>query len=146
MPRILAIDYGQKRTGLAVTDPLKITATPLGTIPTQELLPFLNEYLSKEEVETVVLGHPQKLNGQASENMQRVSEFKRAFEKRFNIPIVYADERFTSTLAHKAMIESGIGKKKRQDKALVDKIAATIILQTYLESLSPTTLQTPLAY
>lgn len=134
MARILAIDYGQKRTGLAVTDPLKITATPLDTVPTQELLTFLGGYLAKEDVELVLLGQPRQLNGEDSENMERVSQFKRAFEKRFSTPIQYADERFTSTLAHQAILESGIGKKRRQDKALVDRIAATIILQTYLEN------------
>ena len=133
MARILAIDYGQKRTGLAVTDPLKITATPLDTVPTQELLNFLTGYLAKEDVELVLLGQPKQLNGEDSENMERVRQFKRAFEKRFATPIQYADERFTSTLAHQAILESGIGKKRRQDKALVDRIAATIILQTYLE-------------
>ena len=134
MARLLAIDYGQKRTGLAVTDPLKITVTPFDTVPTQELLTFLGGYLAKEDVELVLLGQPRQLNGEDSENMERVSQFKRAFEKRFSTPIQYADERFTSTLAHQAILESGIGKKRRQDKALVDRIAATIILQTYLEN------------
>ena len=98
--------------------------------------------MEREDVELVLLGKPTQLNGQDSENMKRVSEFKKAFEKRFTTPIRYADERFTSTLAHKAMIESGIGKKKRQDKALVDKIAATIILQTYIENMPKETSET----
>ncbi|HBZ34009.1 MAG TPA: Holliday junction resolvase RuvX [Bacteroidales bacterium] len=134
MARLLAIDYGQKRTGLAVSDPLQITATPLATVPTMDLLPYLKEYLSHEEVELVILGQPKRLDGSDSDNAHRVEEFRRAFEKRFTTPIIYYDERFTSTLAHQAIIESGIGKKRRQDKSLVDRVAATIILQSYMES------------
>ncbi len=133
MGRILAIDYGKKRTGLAVTDPLRITANPLLTIPTGELMDWLCAYIEKEGVDRVVIGHPTQLNGQESESMQWIRPFKVQFEKRFpHIPLLDYDERFTSTLAHRAMIDGGLTKKQRQDKAVVDKIAACIILEDYL--------------
>ncbi|MBQ8226268.1 MAG: Holliday junction resolvase RuvX [Bacteroidaceae bacterium] len=135
MARLLAIDYGRKRTGLAVSDPLQIIANGLTTVPTHELLNFLCDYCQHEQVEQFILGLPTQTNGQASENQQRVRQFAARLEKALpHIPIAYHDERYTSVLAHKTMIDSGIGRKRRQDKALVDEISATIILQSYMES------------
>lgn len=137
MGRILAIDYGKKRTGLAVTDPLRITANPLLTISTTELLEWLRAYINKENVEEVVIGHPTQLNGHESESMQYIRPFMALFKKTFpDLPLVPFDERFTSTLAHMAMIDGGMSKKKRQDKTVVDKLAACIILEDYLQSLN----------
>lgn len=133
MGRILAIDYGQKRTGIAVSDPLKIIAGGLTTVETSTLFDFLADYMSKEQVEKIVVGKPMQTNGEESENMKRITPFVNRLKKLYpNLPIEYFDERFTSVLAHKAMIDSGIGKKARQDKALVDKISATIILEEYM--------------
>ena len=135
MARIISIDYGQKRTGLAVTDPMKIIANGLTTIPTHTLYDFLKDYISKENVERIIVGLPTQTNGLPSENMKRIEPFVAKWKKDFPaIPIEYYDERFTSVLAHRAMIDGGLKKKTRQDKALVDKISATIILQSYLES------------
>lgn len=135
MARILSIDYGKKRTGLAVTDPLQIVPGGLATVPTPELPGYLKDYFSREKVERVVIGEPRQMNGQGSENLTRVRQFVALFRKTFpDIPIEYYDERFTSVLAHRAMIDSGIGKKARQNKALVDEISATIILQDYLQT------------
>lgn len=134
MSRILSIDYGKKRTGLAVTDPLQIIANGLATIDTSTLFEFLQDYLEKENVERIVIGQPRQTNGQDSENMKRIQPFVNRLRKIYpNIPIDYFDERYTSVLAHKAIIESGIRKKARQNKPLVDKISATIILQDYME-------------
>ncbi len=135
MGRILAIDYGRKRTGLAVSDTLQIIANGLTTVPTHELLNFLRDYCQREPVEQFVLGLPVQTNGQASENQQRVRQIAAQLTKALpHIPIAYHDERYTSVLAHQTMIDSGIGRKRRQDKALVDEISATIILQSYMES------------
>lgn len=135
MARILSIDYGKKRTGLAVTDPLQIIAGGLATIFTQELLVYLESYVSKEQVELLVIGDPKQADGSPSENKGRITEFVNRWKKLHpEIPITLFDERFTSVLAHKAMIEGGMKKGKRQDKAVVDKIAATIILEDYLQS------------
>lgn len=134
MGRILSIDYGKKRTGLAVTDPLKIIAGGLATVPTAELYDFLLKYVQKESVELIVIGEPRQPNGEPSENLARVKEFVARWKKRQQIPITYYDERFTSVLAHQAMLDGGLKKKARQNKALVDEISATIILQSYLES------------
>lgn len=135
MARILSIDYGKKRTGLAVTDPLQIIAGGLVTVSTSELFDFLNGYVSKEPVERIVIGEPKRSDGSPSENMARVTQFVNRWKKaRPDIPIEFYDERFTSVLAHRAMIDGGLGKKRRQDKALVDEVSATIILQSYLES------------
>lgn len=135
MARILSIDYGKKRTGLAVTDPLQIIAGGLVTVPTSELFDFLNGYVSKEPVERIVIGEPKQSDGSPSENMARVTQFVNRWKKaRPDIPIEFYDERFTSVLAHRAMIDGGLGKKRRQNKALVDEVSATIILQSYLES------------
>ena len=136
MGRILAIDFGRKRTGLAVTDVLRITANPLLTIETNELIPWLTAYFSKEPVDEVVIGHPTQMNGQESESMNYIRPFIGIFKKTFPaIPITMYDERFTSVLAHQAMLAGGMKKKARQDKAVVDKIAACIILEGYLDSL-----------
>lgn len=133
MARILSIDYGKKRTGLAVTDPLQIIPGGLATVATSELFHFLLEYTSREIVERIVIGEPKQSNGQPSENMQRVREFVNRWRKVVpHIPIEYYDERFTSVLAHKAMRDSGLRRKARQNKELVDEISATIILQDYM--------------
>lgn len=135
MARILCIDYGRKRTGLAVTDPLQIIAGGLVTVATSELFAFLQQYVAKEQVERIIIGKPMQPNGRPSENLQRVQQFVRQWQKaRPDIPIEYYDERFTSVLAHQAMLDAGLKKKSRQDKALVDEIAATIILQDYMRS------------
>lgn len=135
MARILSIDYGKKRTGIAVTDPLKIIANGLATVSTSELLSFLLDYIKKEPVERIVIGKPMQMNGQASENMARVQQFYNRWNNlHTGIPIEYVDERFTSVIAHQAMIDGGLKKKSRQNKALVDEISATIILQSYMDS------------
>lgn len=133
--RILSIDYGKKRTGIAVTDAAQIIANGLTTVDTNQLLPFLKDYTQKEEVEKIVIGLPTQLNGQPSENQQRVLKFAEKLKKMLpNIAIDFYDERFTSVLAHKTILESGINKKRRKnDKGLVDEISACIILQEYLE-------------
>lgn len=133
--RILAIDYGRRRTGIAVSDPMQIIAQGLTTVETKQLFPFLSEYLSREQVERFVLGLPMQPNGQPSENYARVKSFAGQLAKAFpDVPIEFSDERYTSVLAHQAMLDSGIGRKRRQDKALVDEIAATIILRDYMEA------------
>lgn len=133
--RILSIDYGKKRTGIAVTDPMQIIANGLETVETKDLEVFLKAYMEKEEVETIVVGYPRQMDGEDSENMKRITPFVNRLRKLYpEKKIEMYDERFTSVLAHKTMLASGIGKKARQDKALVDKISATIILQEYLES------------
>jgi putative Holliday junction resolvase len=136
MGRILAIDYGQKRVGLAVTDKLHIIANALDTVPVHEVLNYLTNYINKEPVEKFVIGLPKQMNGKESDSMQYIRPFVVGLERKFpDIEIIYTDERFTSVLAHKAMMESGLKKKIRQNKELVDKISATIILQSYLESI-----------
>ena len=133
MGRILAIDYGRRRTGLAVTDPAQIIPGGLTTVATGELLKFLDDYMKRETVERVVVGWPTQTSGQPSENQQRVAEFVRAFERRHpDVPVVKQDERFTSVIAHRTMIDAGLSRKRRQDKALVDEISATLILQQYM--------------
>lgn len=135
MGRILAIDFGKKRTGLAVTDSLRITANPLITIETKQLSDWLREYFAKETVDEVVIGHPKQMNGEDSESMQYIRPFVERFKQTFpDKPITYYDERFTSVLAHQAMIAGGMKKKTRQDKAQVDKLAACIILEGYMEA------------
>ena len=136
MGRILAIDFGRKRTGLAVTDMLRITANPLITIPTHTLEAWLTDYFSKEMVDEVVIGHPYQMNGEDSESMQYIQPFMNRFRKVFpDMPLKEYDERFTSVIAHQAMIAGGMRKKQRQDKSVVDKIAACIILEGYLDSI-----------
>ena len=133
--RILSIDYGKKRTGLAVTDPLQIIAGGLATVSTSELFDWLRAYMAKEPVERIVIGEPRQPNGEPSENLQRVQQFVNRWRKAVpEVPIEYYDERFTSVLAHQAMLSGGLKKKARQDKALVDEISATIILEDYLRS------------
>lgn len=135
MGRIIAIDYGRKRTGLAVTDSLKLIAGGLATVPSHELLKYLEDYTKKEAVECIVVGLPKQMNNEPSESMKYIEPFVRQLLKKFpEIPVEYVDERFTSVLAHQAMREGGLKKKDRQNKALVDEISAVIILQSYLES------------
>ena len=135
MARILSIDYGKKRTGIAVTDPLQLIAGGLATVSTSELFGWLKAYLAKEQVERIVIGEPRQPNGQPSENLERVQQFVNRWRKAMpDVPIEFYDERFTSVLAHQAMIDGGLKKKARQDKALVDEISATIILEDYLRS------------
>ena len=134
--RILSIDYGKKRTGLAVTDPLQMICGGLATVPTSELFKFLQTYMEKEPVERIVIGEPKQPNGMPSENMARVQQFVNRWRKAVpHVPIEFYDERFTSVLAHKTMLDGGLKKKARRDKALIDEISATIILQSYLESI-----------
>ena len=134
--RILSIDYGKKRTGLAVTDPLQIIAGGLGAVETSVLYEYIEAYIQREQVERIVIGKPMQPNGLPSENMVRVENFFNRWRKAHpEIPIEYYDERFTSVLAHRAMIDGGVKKKtRRENKGLVDEISATIILQDYLQS------------
>jgi len=135
MGRILSIDYGQKRCGLAVTDSLQIIANGLVTVATSSLYDFLVDYMKKEPVERIIIGQPKKMNNEDSENMKNIVPFVNRLKKNFpELPIEFFDERFTSVLAHRAMIDGGLKKKDRQNKALVDEISATIILQSYMES------------
>ena len=133
--RLLSIDYGKKRTGLAVTDPLQIIAGGLATVSTSELFDYLKKYLAHEPVERIIIGKPVQPNGQPSENLARVEQFVNRWRKAMpDVPIEYYDERFTSVLAHQAMIDGGLKKKARQNKALVAEISAVILLQTYMEA------------
>ena len=135
MARILSIDYGKKRTGLAVTDPLQLIAGGLATVSTSDLFDWLKDYVAREPVEHIVIGEPRQPNGQPSENLARVQQFVNRWRKAVpDVPISYYDERFTSVLAHQAMIDGGLRRKARQDKALVDEISATIILEDYMRS------------
>lgn len=136
MSRILSVDYGKKRTGIAVTDPLQLIAGGLATVQTATLFDFLNDYIKREPVELIVIGEPKQTNGSPSENYARVIQFVNRWRRAVpTVPIQLYDERFTSVLAHQAMIDGGLHRKARQDKALVDEISATIILQSYLESI-----------
>jgi putative Holliday junction resolvase len=133
MPRILAIDYGQKRSGIAVTDELQIIASGLTTIPTETLFSFLESYFATENVSKVLIGEPKQMNGQPSQSAEMIDVFAIKLEQRFSeIKIIRVDERFTSKMAFQTMIDSGLTKKQRQNKGLVDEIAATILLQDYL--------------
>ena len=134
MARLLSIDYGKKRTGIAVSDPLQIIANGLTTVETSKLMSFLLDYL-KEEVETIIVGFPKQMNGEPSENMNRIELFVKQLKKNFpEKNIEYSDERFSSKLAHRAMIDGGLKKQDRRNKELVDEISATIILQGYMET------------
>ena len=137
MPRLIAIDYGTKRTGLAVTDPLGIIASPLETVDTKQLERYLADYFQREEVSTIVVGHPRQMNGEPSETMRFIQplmgRLRHAYPEK---KVVSYDERFTSVLAQRTIRESGIGKMARRDKAIVDRVAATIILQSYMESIN----------
>ncbi|SEA68221.1 putative holliday junction resolvase [Xylanibacter ruminicola] len=135
MARILSIDYGKKRTGLAVTDPLQIIAGGLATVATSELFDYLKAYIVREQVEMIVIGEPRQPNGEPSENLARVQQFVNRWRKAVpEVPIQYYDERFTSVLAHQAMLDGGLKKKARQNKGLVDEISATIILEDFMRS------------
>ena len=135
MARLLSIDYGKKRTGIAVCDPLQIIANGLTTVETSKLFEFLEDYLKKEEVESIIVGLPKQMSGESSENMKRIEPFVNRLKKIYpKINIEYFDERFTSKLAHQAMIDGGVKKQDRRNKELVDEISATIILQGYMES------------
>lgn len=134
MGRIMAIDYGTRRIGLAVTDPLKIIASPLGTIHPAEFDSFMEEYVKKEEVEAFVVGYPVKLNNTPSESVRHINPFIRKLRAKYpGIPLHLADERFTSKIATRSMLEGGMKKKDRRDKSVVDRISASIILQSFLE-------------
>ena len=135
MSRLLSIDYGKKRTGIAVSDPLQIIANGLTTVETTNIFNFLKDYLGKEDVETIIVGLPKQMSGELSENMKRIEPFVNRLKKLYpNINIEYYDERFSSKMAHQAMIDGGLKKKDRRNKELVDEISATIILQGYMES------------
>lgn len=134
MKRVMAIDYGLKRCGIAVTDPMQIIATGLDTIPTNEVTLWLEKYFAQEIIETIVLGEPKQANGSPSEIGPKVDTFAKVLHKKFPcINIVRHDERYTSKMAFQTMIDGGLGKKKRQDKGLIDKISATLLLQSYME-------------
>jgi len=133
MPRILAIDYGQKRTGIAVTDELQIIASGLTTIPSATTINFLKDYFSKEKVSKVLIGEPKQMNGEPSQSTEIIEAFVSKFKSFFpEIPVVRVDERFTSKMAFQTMIDSGLNKKQRQNKDLLDEISATIMLQDFL--------------
>ncbi|WP_298612390.1 Holliday junction resolvase RuvX [uncultured Odoribacter sp.] len=135
MGRILAIDYGKKRVGIAVTDPGRIIATGLQTVLSHEVLKFLQEYIAREKVDLFVVGYPKQMDNTDSESMTYIIPFLKALQRKFpDIPVEMYDERFTSVMAHKALIEGGAKKKIRQDKALIDKMSATIILTSYMEA------------
>ena len=134
MGRVLAIDYGVRRTGLAVTDPLQIIPGGLTTVETPKLLQFLKDYLSREPVESFVVGLPKQTNGRNSDNLPRVMAFVEQLQKAFPaVPVDMWDERYTSVLAHQTILQSGIGKMARRNKALIDEVSATIILQGWME-------------
>lgn len=136
MGRLLAIDYGTKRTGLAVSDTLKLIANGLTTVPTHTLLDYLKAYLEKEEVEKIIVGLPKQMNNEYSDNMKHIRPFVKKLKLLYpNIPIEMYDERFTSSLAQRTIIDAGLKKKDRQNKALIDEISAVIILQDYMESM-----------
>lgn len=136
MGRIIAIDYGTKRTGLAVTDPLRIVPGALDTVPTHTLETYLTEYFKKEQVDIIVIGYAKNMDNTDAASMKHIHPFVKRIQKLFpDKQIVMHDERFTSVLAHKAILDSGIGKMARRDKPLVDRISATIILQSYMDTL-----------
>jgi putative Holliday junction resolvase len=133
--RIVAIDYGKKRTGIAVSDPLQMIAGGLVTLPSHEVIPFLKKYTEENEVEIFLLGEPRQMNYKPSENMGRVRRFRELLHESLSgIEIRFVDERFTSVLAHRAMLEGGLKQQARRNKALVDELSATIILQSWLEN------------
>ncbi|MFC2111479.1 Holliday junction resolvase RuvX [Bacteroidota bacterium] len=137
MGRILAIDYGQKRVGIAVTDELKMIASPLTTVHSKDIIEFIKKYVSQENVECIVVGEPKQMNNLPSESTGLIDLFIKKFKKEFpNIPVERADERFTSKIAFQSMIDAGLKQKARRNKELVDTISATLILQSYLETLA----------
>lgn len=134
MARILAIDYGLKRTGIAITDEMQLIASGLTTIPSETVLAFLKDYFSKEKVEKVIIGEPKQMNGTPSESAVIIDKFILLFQKEFpQMPLDRVDERFTSKMAFQTMLDSGLKKNQRKNKALIDEIAATIMLQDYLQ-------------
>lgn len=136
MGRLLAIDYGRRRCGIAVTDPLRIVATALTTVAAGELLPYVTRYVAENQVDAIIVGLPRQLDGSPSESMRYIEPaLGRLRHALPEMPVVMWDERFTSTLAHKAMIEGGFARKTRQDKGAIDRMAAVIILNSYLDSL-----------
>ena len=137
MPRILAFDVGKKRIGVAVTDPLQLIANGLKTVPAHEVWTFVKEYLANEEVDQIVVGYPRQMNNQGSEALHYVNPFIKRLRKLYPaISVALIDERFTSKMAHQTMLDGGLKKKARQNKALVDTISATIILQSFLQQRS----------
>lgn len=137
MARILAIDYGKKRTGIAVTDELQIIASGLTTVASETLIAFLKDYFSKENVEKVIVGEPKQMNGTPSESAAIIEKFIEIFQKEFpEMPLDRIDERFTSKMAFQTMIDSGLKKNQRKNKALIDEIAATIMLQNYMTKIN----------
>ena len=137
MGRILAIDYGRKRVGIAVTDPLQMIANSLTTVHSKDIWDFLANYLQKEDVDCIVIGYPKQMNNEASEAVRYINPFIKRLNKLYpEMPIKLVDERFTSKMAHQTMLDAGLRKKARQNKELVDTISATIILQSYLEQRS----------
>jgi putative Holliday junction resolvase len=135
MARILALDYGRKRTGIAVSDTMQMIANGLTTVSGSELEGFILNYIKTEPVERIVIGMPKQMNNEPSENMKYITAFVRTLKKQLpQMPVEFVDERFTSLLAQQTMRDAGLKKKARQNKALIDEISATIILQTYLES------------
>ena len=134
MGRVLSIDYGKKRVGLAVTDPLQIIATRLTTVSAEEIWGFLSDYFARESVELVLIGYPMQLNNQPSEAIRYINPFLKKFQQIYPaMPIQQMDERFTSKMAFQTMIDAGVKKKDRQNKETIDGVSATIILQSYLE-------------
>jgi putative holliday junction resolvase len=137
MGRILGIDFGRKRTGVAVTDTLKLIANSVCTVPTFKLMDFIKDYVAREDVELIVVGQPTQMNGEPSESMRYITPFLNRLKKELpDMPVTMYDERFTSSIAHQAMIDGGMKKSDRRDKAKVDSIAATIILTDYLQSIN----------
>lgn len=135
MARIVAIDYGRKRVGLAVTDPFQIIANGLDTVAAKDVLTYLEKYFEAEEVECIVVGYPKQMNNEDSESVKYLKPFLGQLKKKFpDMPIELVDERFTSKIAFQTMIDGGLGKKARRDKAMIDKVSATIILQSYMET------------
>jgi putative Holliday junction resolvase len=135
LARIIAIDYGRKRVGLAVTDPFQIIANGLDTVAAKDVLTYLEKYFQAEEVECIVVGYPKQMNNEDSESVKYLKPFLGQLKKKFpDMPIELVDERFTSKIAFQTMIDGGLGKKARRDKAMIDKVSATIILQSYMET------------
>lgn len=135
MGRILAIDYGTKRVGLAVTDPLKMIANGLDTVHSKDVIAFLKDYIAKESVDCIVVGEPKRLNNEAAQAEEHIAPFVKKLKKEFpKVPVERFDERFTSKMAFQAMIDGGLKKKDRRDKAMVDKVSAVLILQSYMQS------------
>ncbi len=135
MPRIVAFDYGKKRVGVAVSDPLQLIANGLKTVASHEIFNFIEDYVKREQVSCFVVGYAKQLDNTDSESMQYIQPFVKALKKKYpDIPVEYVDERFTSVMAQQTLLTGGAKKKKRQEKALVDEISATIILQSYMET------------